>query len=301
MKRTFNGKIKYILKKDNKNKTEIIKIKIFNEDFVKNNESNFIIRYNNQELNLTPFLEISNGKNSFEINLLQINKITNISKMFSGCTELDSFQGLSELNTENITDISDIFANTTIKILPNISKWNTSNIINMSGIFKGCKFLFSIPDISKWDTSKVTNFSSMFWGCSNLEELPDLSKWNTSKVKTMKEMFSGCSSLKKLPDISNWDTTQVSNMKMMFYGCIGLNSLPDLNKWNIKNLKSYFFMFQCCKTTLNFPAFYKKQEDNKSKIYPRSETLNNIDINKINIFKDFDLKLQENIYSKNYF
>ena len=300
MKRTFNGKIKYILKKDNKDKTEINKIKIFNEDFVKNNEANFIIRYNNQELNLTPFLEISNDKKSFEINLLQINKITNISKMFSGCTDLYSFQSLSELNTENITDISDIFANINAKIIPDISKWNTSNIINMSGIFKGCKFLFSIPDISKWDTSKVTNFSSMFWGCSNLEELPDLSKWNTSKVKTMKEMFSGCSSLKKLPDISNWDTTQVSNMKMMFYGCIGLNSLPDLNKWNIKNLKSYFFMFQCCKTTLNFPAFYKKQEDNKSKIYPRSETLNNIDINKINIFKDFDLKLQENIYSKNY-
>ena len=298
MKSVFNGKIKYILKKENKDRTEINKTKIFNEDFVKNNEPNFIIIYNNQKLNLTSFLEISSDKKSFEINLLQTNKITNVSKMFSGCTDLDSFQSLSELDTENVTDISDIFANTNIKMIPNISKWNTSNIINMSGIFKGCKFLFSIPDISKWDTSKVTNFSSMFWGCSNLEELPDLSKWNTSKVKTMKEMFSGCSSLKELPDISNWDISQVSNMQMMFYGCTGLNSLPDLNKWNINNLKSYLFMFQFCNTHLNFPAFYKRQEDNKSKIYPRSETLNNIDINKINIFKD--LKVQENIYSKNY-
>ena len=153
MKSVFNGKIKYILKKENKDRTEINKTKIFNEDFVKNNEPNFIIIYNNQKLNLTSFLEISSDKKSFEINLLQTNKITNVSKMFSGCTDLDSFQSLSELDTENVTDISDIFANTNIKMIPNISKWNTSNIINMSGIFKGCKFLFSIPDISKWDTS----------------------------------------------------------------------------------------------------------------------------------------------------
>ena len=46
-----------------------------------------------------------------------------------------------------------------LKSLPDISNWDTSNVNNMSNIFSSCKSLISLPDISKWNTSNVNNMS----------------------------------------------------------------------------------------------------------------------------------------------
>jgi len=322
----FKEKITYKIISDNyKSKTK--KLKIFGEEFVKNNKSNFKIIYDNQEIDLTPFLEISSDIKSLDIFLFQINRITNLSSMFSECLELYSFPQLGKLNTETVTDISELFANTKLTDLPDLSNWNTSNITNMSGIFKGCSALFSLQNISKWDTSKVTDFSSLFMGCSNLEELPDISNWNTSNVNTMQYMFMGCSSLKKLPEISKWDVKAVKNMKSMFYGCKdisslpdisiwntenvinmswmfygckGLNVLPDLDKWNITNLEHYSDMFTDCKLTLNIPAFSNKRNNDDS--IPYSKT-HNLDKKKLKVYKDItvtEVQPSDNDYSKNY-
>ena len=161
----FKEKIEYKLIKNKKEVGDKRKIKIFNEEFVKNNESNFKIIYKDEEFNLLTFLEISNNKTSNIVNIVlkQINKITDISKMFMECEELYSCSGLSKLNIENVTDISHLFRNCkNILKLPDISKWNTSNVNNMSYLFSGCNSLYSLPEISNWNTSKVTDVSSMF-------------------------------------------------------------------------------------------------------------------------------------------
>ena len=335
----FQEKIKYkIVNKSKINQKKVI-IKLFNDSFVKNNKNNFNIIYNDKELSLISDLEILNDKKSsiIEIILKQTNEITDISKMFSECEELYSFSGLSKLDIENVKDISELFTNCKLINLPDISKWNTSNINNMSGIFRGCFLLYSLPDISKWNTSNVTNFSSMFMGCSNLEELPDISKWDTLKCKEMNNMFMGCSKLKKFPDISKWDVSSVTNMNSMFYGCSlisnlpdiskwntknvvnmsqmflncsGLNSLPELDKWDTSNLKKYSLMFSNCKTTLNYPAFTKKNvqqsEHNNSTnslIKPKSELFSNInDIKKPSNINNNDInkKFLKPCYSKNF-
>ena len=48
----------------------------------------------------------------------------------------------------------------------------------MSLMFYSCTSLKELPDISKWDTKNVTNMSDMFFGCKSLKELPDISKWD---------------------------------------------------------------------------------------------------------------------------
>jgi len=322
----FQEKIKYKISNKSKINQKLVKIKIFNDDFVKNNKNNFNIIHNGKELSLISDLEISTDKKSsiIEIILQQTNEISDISKMFSECEELYAFPGLSKLDIKNVKDISELFKNCKLLNLPDISKWNTSNVNNMSGVFRGCFLLYSIPDVSKWNTSNVTNFSSMFMGCSNLEELPDISKWDTSKCKEMNNMFMGCSKLKKFPDISKWDVSSVINMNSMFYGCSlisnlpdiskwniknvvnmcqmflncsGLNSLPELDKWETTNLKKYSLMFSNCKTNLNYPAFTKKNiqqsehnNSTNSAIKSKSET------NKNNINKKF----LKPCYSKNF-
>ena len=63
-------------------------------------------------------------------------------------------------------------------------KENLLNIAyNMNGLFAGCSSLKELPDISKWNLSNVKDISNLFSGCSSLEKLPDISKWNTDNIK----------------------------------------------------------------------------------------------------------------------
>ena len=331
---TFQEKIKYQIQKNKKDNNKITEVKIFNEKFVEMNESNFKIIYNESEMGLKSSLEISNDitSNIVEIELKQINQITNLSNMFYECKSLYSFPGLSKLNIDNVTNLSSLFRNCiNIRKLPDISKWNTSNVNNMSYLFSGCNCLFSIPDISKWETSKVTNFSFMFMGCKNIFELPDISKWKTSQCTKMTNMFQGCTLLKQLPDISRWDVGAVTNMSYMFYDCKslsclpdisiwdikkvedmssmfyqceGLNSLPNLNKWKISSLKKYTFMFVNCKPTLNYPSFSKYSSHalnfiNNNSI-PSAKTQNNKSLEQMNFFQHLNAESLDQSYSKNY-
>ena len=233
-------------KNANKNNDEIIiqykinnfknlNIRIFGDEFVKNNKDKCKIIINGKELGLCSHININinqiNNNKIYEIKLNGINKITNMSCMFKG----------------------DIFSNIPLFSLLNISKWNTQKILNISGIFYFCSSIKSLPDISKWNTQNVTNMSDIFYGCSSLLSLPDISKWNTQNVTDMNSMFFGCSSLLSLPDISKWNTHNVTNMGYMFYGCSSLLSLPDISKWNIKKVTNMKKRFTGCSSLFSLP------------------------------------------------
>jgi len=188
---------------------DMTKIRIFGENFVRNNKDKCQIIYGNKHYKLTEYLELNNldEKEILEIKLIGINNVTNLNGMFCNCYSLFS--------------------------LPDISKWNTNKVTNMSNMFSYCSSLISLPDISKWITNDVTNMSYMFNFCYSLISLPDISKWNTKNVINMSGMFSYCKSLISLPDISKWNTKNVINISGMFSYCKSLISIPNISKWYI--------------------------------------------------------------------
>ena len=135
------------------NKKEEDSIRIFGEQFVKNNKDILKMKINGKIRVLNEFFSDKIIINDIEIILAGIERITDMSYMFCGCSSLLS--------------------------LPDSDKWNTSNVKDMSSMFSGCSSLSSLPDISKWDTSNVRDMNSMFSGCASLSSLPDISKWNT--------------------------------------------------------------------------------------------------------------------------
>ena len=108
----------------------------------------------------------------------------------------------------------DLSALTTIEGIENL---NTSVVTDMSGIFWGCSRLTSL-NLSNFNTSKVTNMEGMFSGCSGLKEL-NVSNFNTSAVTNMSDMFSGCSGLKTILNPNTWQCEQSQDM---FKGCTQL-------------------------------------------------------------------------------
>ena len=169
--------------------------------------------------------------------------LTSLKGFFQECGNLETISGLDYLNTENVTDMSNMFNNCIILPSLDLSNFNTAKVTNMSCMFKNCKELSSLNLSESFNTVNVTNMSSMFYGCSQLSSLA-LSNFNTEKVKFMPSMFYGCNKLSSL-DLSNFNTENVTNMSTMFNGCSQLSSL-DLSNFNTEKVTYMYNMFKNC-------------------------------------------------------
>lgn len=81
---------------------------------------------------------------------------------------------------------------------------NTNEVTDMSQMFKAC---YSLPniDLTHFNTDKVTEMDHMFYLCQSLTTL-DLSEFNTSRVATMYQMFMSCNSLQTVYVNCNFTT-----------------------------------------------------------------------------------------------
>ncbi len=149
---------------------------------------------------------------------------------FSGFKNLKKIEGIENLNTSNVTDMSCMFWGCESLTSLDVSNFNTSNVTDMSGMFFECYNLKSL-DVSNFNTSNVTDMSYMFRGCESLTIL-DVSNFNTSNVTNMVGMFWGCKSLTSL-DVSNFNTSNVTDMSKMFYNCANLKTIYAGAGWII--------------------------------------------------------------------
>ena len=145
---------------------------------------------------------------------------TSLEQFFSGSSTLETISGLEYLNTANVMDMSDMFADCQKLSSLDLSKFNTEKVTDMRGMFYGCQKLSSL-DLSKFNTEKVTNMSSMFEDCLELSSL-DLSNFNTKKVRYMNSMFQACSALTTIYVSDEFVTTKVRIGSDMFSGCTNL-------------------------------------------------------------------------------
>ena len=144
---------------------------------------------------------------------------------FYNCQELTDIEGIENLNTEKVTDMSWMFFKCKKLSSLDLSNFNTEKVTNMYGMFFKCEKLTSL-DLSNFNTEKVTNMGSMFCNCSSLTSL-DLSNFNTAKVKNMYSMFASCSALTTIYASDKFVTYQVSNGEFMFYGCEKLKGYAE--------------------------------------------------------------------------
>ena len=185
---------------------------------------------------------------------------TTCSNWFSGCTNLASIEGIENLNT--------------------------SNVKNMSGMFAKCSNLETL-DLSRFNTEKVENMSKMFYGCTKLHDL-NISSFNTEYVKYMNEIFDGCSSLETL-DLSHFNTRYVlySGMNYMFNGCSSLSSLDVSNFTTDKNSMQLDGLFKGCSSlqTLDLSSFSTGGASSVTDMFDGCSALRTIYVSNLFTFK----------------
>jgi len=126
---------------------------------------------------------------------------------FANCTTLKStaywFYGFTNLTS--ITGISNL---------------KTDNVTNMEGVFSDCSSLTSL-DVTGFKTDNVTSMLEMFYGCYSLTSL-DVTGFKTDNVRSMHQMFAGCSSLTTIYASEGWSTESINYGDNMFEGCSNL-------------------------------------------------------------------------------
>ena len=147
-----------------------------------------------------------------DIKHLKTDNVTDMTSMFADCRTLTSID-LSHFNTEKVESFYDMFEECLGLTSLDVSHFNTTNAKNMSIMFVGCENLKSL-DLRSFRTDNVTEMWSMFEDCKNIENI-DVSSFNTSNVKDMRYMFSDCFAIKEI-DLSNFNTQNATNMKCMF-------------------------------------------------------------------------------------
>ena len=210
-----------------------------NEKELKNNCK---IKINNNYIEFNYIYKFKE-KGKYKIKYIFKDYITKCNFMFNACESLININ-LSNFNTKNVIDMSNMFFG--CKSLTNIdlSNFNTQNVSDMSNMFKGCESLTNI-DLSSFNTQNVKNMSFMFYRCKSLTNI-DLSNFNSQSAINMIGMFSVCISLKYI-NLSNFNTKNVKNMSKMFFGCKSLTNI-NLSNFNTKNVINMRDMFFCCKS-----------------------------------------------------
>ena len=140
--------------------------------------------------------------------------------LFNGFSKLTAISGIGNLNTANVEDMNNMFANCSSLTTLDLHTFNTAKVTNMAMMFYHCIGLTSLR-VSKFNTANVTTMNQMFDSCSLLTIL-NLSSWNTAKVTNMNQMFYGCSNLVTIFVSTEWNTDAVDYSSLMFNGCTNI-------------------------------------------------------------------------------
>ncbi|MCQ2125072.1 MAG: BspA family leucine-rich repeat surface protein [Fibrobacter sp.] len=144
------------------------------------------------------------------VTMNDVSNLRNASQMFDNCKQLIT---VDMQHTNAVTDMHLMFHHCDdLTVAPNL---DTSSVKNMINMFSYCQSLTTVP---VYDTSSVTKMAGMFDHCTALTTAPGL---NTSKVKYAENMFDGCTALTEVPDM---DLPECVNMNSMFKNCENVNS-----------------------------------------------------------------------------
>ena len=271
--------------KNERNEEEIKMCKIrvndeiipFNYFYKFKNEGKYIIKYSyNNFLTKTNFMffKCEHIKN-IDLTNFNTKNVINMSNMFQYCKSLNNIN-FSNINTQNVIDMSEMFYGCESLVNLDLSYFNIQNVACLSRMFDKCKSLISL-DLSNFKTKNVIYMNRMFKDCHSLKNL-NLSNFNNKNVTNMKDMFAYCYSLINI-NLSNFNTKNVTNMEGMFSNCESMKNI-DLSNFKTKNVTNMECMFAGCENleNLNLSNFNTENVSNMSGMFSGCKSLANIDL-----------------------
>ena len=254
-----------------------------NEELKELNEINTKLFINNVQC---PFKKCfkPTEKGEYEIKIIFIKKIQNLSYLFRGCDNIISID-LSSFDTSECTNMKYMFGKCFFLKEINLSNLNTSNVIDMSYMFNGCKKLENIEFPNSFNIQKVEDMSFMFHQCFSLSSIKFPSSFSKNNLKNICYLFAKCYKLTKA-DLSNLKTENVKDMSFMFDDCVKLETLLiDPDKFITKKVTSMCNMFENCNKlkSIDLTSFDAGNVNFANSMFKECHQLEEIDLSKMKI------------------
>ena len=221
------------------------------------------------------FYNLENLSSITGISNLKTDNVTDMTCMFYGCSGLTSLD-VTGFKMDNVTDMRMMFCECSSLTSLDLTGFKTDNVTDMYDMFRGCSGLTRL-DLTGFKTDNVTDMIGMFMDCSGLASL-DVTGFKTDNVTNMGGMFWGCSALTSL-DVTGFKTDNVTNMGGMFYGCSRLMSL-DVTGFKTDNVTNMARMFCGCSslTSLDLTGFKTDNVTNMASMFINCSGLTSLDL-----------------------
>ena len=249
--------------------------KIFGKKFVENNANNISLVINGEKSKLVEQYDLKEGENN--ITMCIKNTLTDLSSMFKLCKTLSNIDELKYLNTENVTNFSEMFRACKISNIKSLENWNTSKSKSFNSMFEECELITNIKPLKNWNVSKCKNFSDMFSGC-NISKIKSLEGWNVSNGINFNGIFS-YNLISDIKPLEKWDMSNATNFGSLFWGCKNLSDISPLKNWNVSNAKDLHSLFHSCKKLSDISPINNwnlSKCENISKIFSKCQKLSDI-------------------------
>ena len=166
----------------------------------------------------------------------------NSSYMLYSLTQLNNIDGLAEINTSKVVNLSYLLRNTHIQNVNALSDWDVSKVTNMSYMLSDNTNITNIRGLEEWDTSSLENMSGLLYHADNLNNIESVGRWNVGNVKNMSDIFA----FTKITDIdalSEWNTSNVTDMSRLFYYTKQLTNVNGASEWDTSEVKNMHDLF----------------------------------------------------------
>jgi len=188
------------------------------------------------------FAECINLDLSSVSDILNLDGITTLAGLFSGCTSLTTINHIDDWDVSNITDMNQMFQFAS-NFNQYIGSWDVSSVTDMFSMFSNASSFNQ--DIGGWNVSAVTNMNVMFANATSFNQ--DIGSWNVSSVITMSGMFANATSFNQ--DISGWDISNVTLFGLFMYG-------KSASNYNAAYLDSIYNTWSTLSVTASLEIFF---------------------------------------------
>ena len=105
----------------------------------------------------------------FDPSFANYTTLTSTASWFLECSQLESITGFEYLKTDNVTDMTAMFALCSSLKELDLSTFNTAKVVSMHGMFANCEELTTIYVGNGWSTASIVNGNDIFIGCTHLQ------------------------------------------------------------------------------------------------------------------------------------
>lgn len=131
----------------------------------------------------------------FDDSFADCTSITSTAGWFYDCNNLQTITGISNFNTENVTDMSFMFFCCYNMTSLDLSSFNTENVVSMDNMFSSCSSLTSL-DLQSFKTTSLITMYYMFESDASLETIyVDGNNWILTSQMFGGDVFKDCTSL----------------------------------------------------------------------------------------------------------